>query len=261
MSEQNGPNQETANGNQRESIASASVEPPHAEPDKGSSTAKADESKKPMTRFERVTIGLAFLGTLLAIVSAVLFYDQFREMATQSDMLDIGARQARRDSAIADIKTQAQLKLAGHQVKAAQDSVKAIQRQMRQDQRAWIELDTPDSPKMLVGKNPSINIVVTNLGKTAARNLYVEIIVQPRRRDSPPVISYENGIPRSRSTVGALFPNKSYPVEASVIKSITTEVSEYPVLVKKDIEDWEGELSICWFMAEPNTLMFLGYTT
>ncbi len=162
MSEEDRSEQETTNGNEENSGAPTSIEPVHPEPDKKGATAQTGNSKNPMTRFERVTIALAVIGTLLAIGTAVVFYDQFGEMAAQTDALNIAARQARRDSAISDTKTQMQLKLATEQTKAAQDSVKAIQRQMREDQRARIEISSSPISQIGLDSTPTAKLEIVN---------------------------------------------------------------------------------------------------
>jgi hypothetical protein len=87
--------------------------------------------------FERRTLFFARCGfyvgicTLLVIVAtAVVFWDQFREMAAQTNILAISARQARRDSAESSIASQKQLGIAQQQANASQDSVKALQEQV-----------------------------------------------------------------------------------------------------------------------------------
>jgi hypothetical protein len=91
---------------------------------------KFKKAKKPMSRFERATIGLAILGTLLGVITAVIFYRQFREMARQTGILNHQAQQAATDSIESTKKVERQLVIAQQQVKAAADFATALRDQL-----------------------------------------------------------------------------------------------------------------------------------
>jgi hypothetical protein len=156
---------------------------PPSHGDQHTPTNDDDELKK----FEKITIVLGIVGTLLALGTAVVFYEQFKEMSAQTDTLNTSASQARRDSAEASLRVAEQLRIAQEQAAAARDSVKAIQRQMRQDQRPWIRIDLGDPDpdgkthwRSRVGDPFKGPIRFTNTGKTPAKhivaNVYIDII-------------------------------------------------------------------------------------
>lgn len=73
------------------------------------------------------------IGIVLAAITGVIFYGQFREMISQTDMLDISARQARRDSADSSIATQKQIAIAQQQAASAQASVRLAAKESAQN--------------------------------------------------------------------------------------------------------------------------------
>lgn len=79
---------------------------------------------------------LTALTVAVAGITLRVFWKQFKEMQTQTGLLNAQAQQAAQDSVEASQKVEEQLRLTARQAKSAEDSVKAIQRQMRQDQRA-----------------------------------------------------------------------------------------------------------------------------
>jgi hypothetical protein len=197
-------------------------------------TAQPAGQKKPETveeelgEFERLTLRwsrinvIVLAATLIAIVgTGIVFWDQFQEMAAQSNLLGISARQARRDSAESAIKTQKQLSIAELQAKAAQDSVNAIQSQMRQDQRPLIKVDaTFEMGKIARVGDPVHGTVSTqNVGKTPAMNMVGKWILKlVPNVDKPIEFSYKPNTWWGAST-GSVFPNdppfseKAYWVE------------------------------------------------
>lgn len=96
-----------------------------------------------LSTFERTTIKFGRWGSIVAAATllvaggtGIVFYEQFVEMASQTNLLAIAAKQARIEAKDASIATAKQLFIAQEQVKtaqlqadAAQASVKVIQRQ------------------------------------------------------------------------------------------------------------------------------------
>lgn len=144
---------------------------------------------------------------LVGIYTAWVFHKQFGEMSTQTKILSGQAKQAHDDSVAADEKARLQLDLAGKQVKAAQQSATAIQRQMRQDQRAWLQvrLSLPDT---LAENQPVTGLSqLTNIGRTpAAKKVINEMVIEMVPNGSQPEFKY-NYIPRLTETVGVILPN------------------------------------------------------
>ena len=123
-----------------------------------------DDVLKP---FERKTLTLAWAGVIIAIITGIVFYRQFREMQTQTGILSQQAEDAGSDARIAR-------RHARQQIRTTQEQVDAIQRQMRQDQRAWISYTVETvgpSGVPAVGHPFLIRITVKNIGKSAAIKL------------------------------------------------------------------------------------------
>jgi hypothetical protein len=217
------------------------------------------EIERQMSRFERVTISLAIVGTILALGTAVVFYDQFAEMATQTDLLNIAAKQSRRDSAETSIKlehqlgiTQQQATAAQDQVIAARDSVKAIQRQMRQDQRPWIEVVDKAGQISITEGQPLVWATgIANVGKTAARSvMHVSFIEIVQNGSNPKFVKDTDHLPRnrafSRDFIGAMFP--SHPmiysdVARGRIVPGTKIATEFGMVTKSEVDSLNAGLS------------------
>jgi hypothetical protein len=125
-------------------------------------------------KFERTTLLYAkstfvvtFL-TLIAIVgTAIVFWDQFQEMAAQTDILAISTRQARRDSAEASIATAKQLSIATSQLRHTQRAFALDQWPYMMDTKA--DLSEP----LIPGHEIFVNITFKNVGKSPAQNLRI----------------------------------------------------------------------------------------
>lgn len=89
---------------------------------------------------------------------------------------------------------------------AAQENVKAIQRQMRQEQRAWISIQftqwdiSPNAPI-------SIKSTMSNSGKTPAKHIRSKIVVRKVMTSERLHLAYE-GYPLSEPRGGILIPNE-----------------------------------------------------
>jgi hypothetical protein len=138
------------------------------------------------TRFNVIFVAATFVAI---IITAVVFYLQFLEMAGQTDIIGISARQARRDSAESSLSTEKQLaallkqiEAAKAQAKAAQDSAVAIKQQTETGARPWLELSeivlTSGITINMNGEaNSQVHVVAKNIGKTPARevSLWIEL--------------------------------------------------------------------------------------
>jgi hypothetical protein len=94
------------------------------------------------------------------------------------------------------------------QAEAAQAGVKAIQRQMRQEQRAWINLtvNLPQEFKENEGVTGSIHLI--NTGKTPAKNLVGQFVIEEVKNGESPIFIY-SGIARTIMSAGSVFPNST----------------------------------------------------
>jgi hypothetical protein len=166
-----------------------------------------------LTRFEKKTVRFGYWGLIIASCSLLAaciaawgVFQQFKEMASQTELLSRSARQARRDSAEASLTTAQQLRIAQQQASAAQEQVRAVARQMRQDQRAWIKVIVY-MPDKLPAPNVSIagKINFENMGKTPAKNVVGKAEVQVVESDHSPNFKYHRSYPYLDA--GYMFPN------------------------------------------------------
>jgi hypothetical protein len=172
-----------------------------------------------LTSFEKKTVRLGYWGSIIAACSLVaacvaawVVFGQFKEMAGQTDLMDIASRQARRDSAEASAATAKQLQIAQQQADAAQEQVAAVTKEMRLDQRAWVVATTFSlSNEPEVNKEFRVNVSVTNTGKTPA--------IKATQAASPFV--WPNEPPRVRF----LRANKGSPVSTMVVPASANGIS------------------------------------
>jgi hypothetical protein len=115
-----------------------------------------------LSAFERKTVAfgkwglvIAALSLLAACVAALVVFQQFKEMAAQTDLLSRASRQNRKDNADAAITTGKQLAGLQAEIVAARNSSKALQgqliqahrladtaaRQLELTNRAWIKIE------------------------------------------------------------------------------------------------------------------------
>jgi hypothetical protein len=94
------------------------------------------ESRK-MMRVTAWAFGAALIGAFFIAL-------QFIGLTHQNQILSAQAISATAGAVIGELNTIKQLNIAQRQATAAQDSVEAIKRQMRQDQRPWIRFDLSD---------------------------------------------------------------------------------------------------------------------
>jgi hypothetical protein len=139
-----------------------------------------------LSSFERITVRYGYWGIVFAFVSLVIaiyaadcVFQQFKEMAAQTELLSRGATQARRDSAEASVTTTKQLQIAQEQVKAAEESVDAIAAQTVEDERPWVSMDVvaPSEFNFQLEQEPSITVkfTLTNGGHSVAKYVSVNM--------------------------------------------------------------------------------------
>jgi hypothetical protein len=132
----------------------------------------------------RNTARLTIWGVVIAAISGFFFYAQLSYLKDQTVIL---ANQAMSDSAgasLSAVQVQKQIAIGQQQADAAQNSVKAITRQMRQDQRPWIRFDMGDPVgppvtwRMKVGGPLNVPTRFTNVGKTPAEAVRVYAVIE-----------------------------------------------------------------------------------
>jgi hypothetical protein len=186
-----------------------------------------------LSLFERITVrlgewsfGIAIVTFFVAVVTLLVFYGQFSEMANQTDLLARSARQARKDAHDTAVATGQQLAILRQQVEAAQGGVKAAQRQMRQDQRAWITISPNNPVQASDGGTLSVDVPLVNIGKTPAKKLHVYADIEIVKRTAAPRLTYGKE-PHTEAVSGILYPNSLFPLHVEKKQSIPGTIPRY----------------------------------
>jgi hypothetical protein len=192
---------------------------PHGE-DVHNASGQSRPEPEPLRWFHTPDWWMVVLTALLFIASVItlfVFRDQFKEMQTQTGILSTQAKQAAADSAEAAKKVESQLEIAREQTKATQDSAKAIQRQMRVDQRAWLKIEMASMRNNYIEGQPiEIPMRMINTGKTPALNVYAKIMVEVIHNGESPrflSLSYRDYRPGIVFSIGLMYPGipESFP--------------------------------------------------
>ena len=165
-----------------------------------------------LSSFERITVRYGYWGIVFAFVSLVIasyaaycVFQQFKEMAAQTELLNRGARQAREDSKDTSASTAQQLAILQGQLREQQNSVGVVTKQMRQDQRPWLRVefvpiagDDPANPRVKVkittGQPIGVPIRIRNTGKTPAEIVTAYFLIQLAGIDDPMAFPLEKNI-------------------------------------------------------------------
>ncbi len=185
-----------------------------------------------LSRYERNYLAVTRLAAFGAILAAVFVYFQFKGLVDQNRILSAQAQSAAAGATLNELNVREQLKLLREQVEAAQNSVKAVQSQMRQDQRAWVTIEVKLPEKIISGQPLSGKATIKNTGKTDARRIVAEFVAKTVENGKQPSFTYP--APHSRTTTGHLVPASplEMPVEWVHFKAGTKEGT--PVLLTSD---------------------------
>jgi hypothetical protein len=129
---------------------------------------------------------------------------QTQIMASQSESAAAGAIENERN-------TRKQLVIAQQQAQAAQDSVGAIRKQMRQDQRAWIDVHIKGMEKPIENRPVEALVSFNNTGKTPAIQFHMDVVVEIVPTERGPKFNYS--VAHRNSIAGYVFQNTA-PVDA-----------------------------------------------
>ncbi|MGB8802707.1 MAG: hypothetical protein WCC97_18665 [Candidatus Acidiferrales bacterium] len=172
---------------------------------------------------DRCMILLTFGILLVAAVTAIILSSQFNTMSEQTQILGTQAEGDAVSGAFSAVQIQKQLSIAQKQAQAAQDSVQAIQRQMTQDQRAWItttlgqwHISQDNTTKEAVVYVP---ITVTNTGKTPAKHIFTAAAVEYVQNGKAPTFSYD--VPGRTNAVAVLFPTNHSDFDGELLRAIS----------------------------------------
>ncbi len=149
---------------------------------------------------------LAALGIIVAAITGVFIYSQFRALVDQNQILSSQAISAAASSVIQELNTRKQLKSAQDQIQGTEKTISTMHEQMRLDQRAWVSCVGTGLEKIEVGKPIVFTTSLANSGKTIAK----KVIANFHIRFSPTLIesipSPKNAQTFPNSSVGILVP-------------------------------------------------------
>jgi hypothetical protein len=145
--------------------------------------------------FGRWGVGVAILSLLAASVAGFFIFQQFEEMAAQTDLASRVAKQARIDAK--DSST-----VAAKQLAILQNQLTQQRRSMEIDQRPWLKFELggerpkdadPNNGKSRLltttaGQPIKIEVRVTNIGKTTAEKILGTLTVQYVPKGGKPIL-------------------------------------------------------------------------
>jgi len=137
------------------------------QPGEGHPNAAVGDVEKDLSTFERQMLWATWVAVIVAGLTGIILYSQFRIMGDQTKILSDQGISAIAGAIESERNTREQLRIANAQAQAAQDSVRAIQQQMRQDQRPWLDIEFSD---IVWAENQPLGVSMTlvNKGKTPA---------------------------------------------------------------------------------------------
>lgn len=161
----------------------------------------------------RRTYWIAIFAFGAALAAAIFVGSQVKIMSYQTQIMASQTESASASSLMDGMNTKRQLDIAqqqatsaGIQAKAAQDSVKAIQRQMRVDQRPWIKLSANFATfAVKVGDTIKASTSFQETGKTAAMEIMAEWVID--LVDDGTTLKFPFKVPRAFYTTGVLYPS------------------------------------------------------
>jgi hypothetical protein len=194
-----------------------------------------NELKGEMSQFERKMITLTVVGIAVAAITGAIMYSQFKIMADQTKILSDQSISAVVGASESERNTREQLRIAREQAKSTQSQVDVIQKQMREDQRAWVTLEVMKDPIFTAHQPVTFAVEVVNIGKSAARNVRVTIGVQKVSTTEAPRFDYKYA---GHYFVGVHFPQHPETLTAGWIDTLPGSTEPVrPRIFEKDIQD------------------------
>lgn len=196
-------------------------------------TQRATDQERYHTTQKAIAVA-AWAAFVAALCYAVVAQLQLREMHTQTAEIFRQSQTENADASVKAVQWLAQLKIAQLQVKAAQDSATAIQRQMRQDQRAWVNARQV-GVQFDVGKPISIGLAVQNTGKTPARRFHGVFKLEVLNNTEEPTFNYSAKY--LLRTAGQILPGEQIPLGLTLLIPAKGTETVQPTLLTQDFAD------------------------
>jgi hypothetical protein len=174
-----------------------------------------------LSLFERKTVRFGYWGVVIgglsllaACAATYLVFQQFKEIAKQTDLLGMAARQARIDSNENGKATAKQLSILQGQLTQQRQALEV-------DQRPWLKFEIGDPPNgsglvyafPSAGKPLKIPVRITNIGKTAAEKIKGVLFVQVIHIGNEPILPERKLIftmPGEKQPKGESYPSEGW---------------------------------------------------
>ena len=172
----------------------------------------------------RNTYLIGVLAFLTALAAAVFVATQVYEMTKQTMIMASQSEGANAGALMDEMNTRKQLQIAQSQAVAAQQSVFAIQRQMRQDQRAWMQITMSTTYAAFGPYEPIIvPLHFVNTGKTAALDVVAEGVVAIVSNKEQPKLSYKGA--HAHKSSGIVYRDSPFDVSAYTCDKTCSEAA------------------------------------
>lgn len=210
---------------------------PTGDSPKHQETQATETIEKDLSKFEQKILVATWAGVLAAAITGVFIYSQFRIMSDQTKMLSDQSISAVAGAIESERNTRTQISVAQDQARATQSQVDAVRTQMRQDQRAWMKMEVARQPDFVPHQPVLVPMEIVNIGKSAARNVQVKIVVQKLPVTEVPTFNFKYA--RSYPT-GADFPQHPDTVMGAWINVLPGNPEPVmPRMFEKDIQDFK----------------------
>jgi hypothetical protein len=188
---------------------------PTSQPGESHPDTPTEDVEEELSAFERQMLRVTWVAVLVAGLTGLILYSQFRIMGDQTKILSDQGVSAIAGAIESERNTREQLRIAQEQASAAQDSVRAVQKQMRQDQRAWvhfseIKINIARDPQGRADVTAPVGIFVT--GKTPAKKVRMEFVIDIVKNEQNGITRFPYAyIPRLQDTTGIIIPGEAQP--------------------------------------------------
>jgi len=219
-------------------------------------------------RFGKWGLVIASLSLIAAVAAAIFVWEQFVEMAGQTDILAMDARRARDDSAAASVATSKQLWLFQRQLTEAHNANELNRKQWEAQNRPWIGIENPTTlpatyaymwPKTFLYPSVDVDVrfSIKNYGPSPAHILPAQLALipwasgrspnEPSLREACKIDSYRRpGQVTFQGDVGeVILPSSTKPIDQGLVtgfgKTTPKELTGFSLTVCLVYQDTVGK--------------------
>jgi hypothetical protein len=166
---------------------------------------RKNRTERSRLNVERGGMAIAFVIALFTLITLIVFQGQLKEMQKQTADAAYDQVAARRH--------------AREEIRILSDQVGVMQRQMRQDQRAWLNVTFGNVNTFALNQPLTVPVTVIDTGKTAAKRYVAHFVVKrvTNTRAAGEALSFSLAIPHIVDTSGFMLPNA--PITEAVTES------------------------------------------